>query len=168
MKYIVGLLFIAVLGLGGYVLLHPSTVTETQIAGAVPSLQNPLCIAGVCTYYQVQPMRLATSTACDLLSPNATTTIETVWANITGAPIYAQAYSLGYSSQRNATTSALYSPISLGASIGGVFATTGPNTVLPPNTHVVFNLSTSTSAGLSQTAGYCGVILDTVANVNSI
>lgn len=167
MKYIVGLLFIAVLALGGYVLLHPSTITETQIAGAVPSLQNPLCVAGVCTFYQVQPMRLATSTACNMKTPGATTTLEMVLANITGAPSYAQAYSLGYSSQVNATTSALYSPISLGASIGGVFATTGPNTVFPPNTNVVFNLSTSTSAGLNQSAGYCEMILDGVNNYNS-
>ena len=163
---VLGVLVVATLGLGAFVFTRPAP--QEQV-GAVPSLPNPLCINGVCEYYFSQAFRTATSTLCDIQTPAATTTVGKITAYFTTSPSYAQAYELGYSATRNATTSALVASWTIpsgGGTLSTISATTTATApvdgLLSPNTNIVLNASTSTSAGLNQATGICEVRLMTV------
>lgn len=161
LKWIVGFLvaLVVILGVGEYLLV---TKAPTQTAGAVSAIQSPLCLNGVCEYYISQSFRLGTSTACDIITPNATTSLGQLSAFIGTSLSYAQAYEWGYSQTRNATTTAIVASYTVGANVAAgivinatTTATLPLDKLLPPNSNLVFNLSTSTASGLNQATGLC-------------
>ena len=169
LNWAVSILLALALGLSGYAVLHLQQVqTAPQQVGSVPVLPNPLCVNGVCEFFISQPFRLATSTACDIKTPNATTTLGQASAFINTTLAYAQQYELGYSSTQNSTTSSLVASYTVPSGIGLITvnatntATSPVDKLLAPNTHIVFNLSTTTSAGANQANGICSVRLSSV------
>lgn len=165
MKYFVGLLTVAIIALGAFVYFRPAVVE--QLAGSVPVINSPLQINGVSEYFFAQSFRIASSTACDFKTPNATTSIGKATVLISSSPNYAQTYELGYSATQDATTSALVASYTVGALAPAAFAATTTATapvdsLLPPNTHIVLNLSTSTATGKNQAVGYCQLTMLTL------
>ncbi len=166
LKWIVSSLAAIVIVAGGFAYyVNTKLASLPSNFGAVPSIQSPLCVNGVCEYFYSQSFRLASSTLCDILTPNATSTLVQATAFIAHPATYSQTYELGYSSTQDATTSALvasWTTTSTSTVNATTTATAPVDDLLQPNTHVVFNLSTSTATGANQATGTCSVRLITV------
>lgn len=108
-----------------------------------------------------QTMRQASTTLCDIQSPNATTTLSRATVNFTGTPSYTTTYELGQSVNAFATTTALVASYGVPAGTTPVFVSTStvtalvPDGIIPPNTYVNLNISTSSASATFAPTGFC-------------
>lgn len=107
------------------------------------------CYAGVCTYYRSAQLKTSTTTICDLVSPNATTTLPSngISVNFT-APNYASSsaamLTVATSTSAFATTSLVFAaPLATSTPIVLTSTTTTATIgqVVPPLTHFVMSLT---------------------------
>ena len=167
MKRLIAVLaFILVVAFGSYFLVRSEAPALSLGASVGPDLIgfNPYSWNNVGSYYYNTKFRTGTTTPCDIIAPNATTTLGVFTANVTAGTSTATIIGLYRSSSPNATTSLLaqLSPAS-GALATLVATTTTPgltDKIVAPNSHLVF--SVSGGGGVSNDLGYCNLKLDRV------
>lgn len=89
-------------------------------------------------------LNTATTTPCDLTSPNATTTLDSFSMNISTATSSAGTFVVATSTLPNATsTTPFYSPVAVAANTtrGLSFHGGNDNAIIAPNTHIVAGVS---------------------------
>jgi len=166
MKVAITTLLLALLLSGGvaYEVAHTQSVpAPAPLAGSAAGpidQTNYHCWAGVCHFYGSKPITQATSTACAIQSPAATSTLGSFGARIDNASSTATNWFSGTGPTQFATTSALGSGITVvtggGQSFlqGSTSPAAGSNTVLAPNTWVIIKNNLGITAGDNTGLGF--------------
>lgn len=156
-----GIVIAIILGIVA-ILGHSTVVQEVNrtFGGTSPDITSPYVnFGGVIHWYSQASFNQASSTLCSLQSPVATSSLVTFTADFKSTPSYATAYMVG-SGTRNATTTSIIAvtQISLASSAFGSTAasSTAMGTIIPPNTFINLNVSTSTGSTVNMTpSGTC-------------
>ena len=120
---------------------------------------NYHCWAGVCEYFGSTAMKVATSTPCAIQSPAATSTLGIANIRVDIASTTATNWFIGTGSTAFATTTAYGGISAVGASKqgfiqGSTSPAAGSNTVLAPNTWLIFQNNLGITAGDTVGAGF--------------
>lgn len=142
---------------------QPVSAPSTQnFGGTSPDFASAyINYGGVNHWAFKQPMKQATTTLCAVQSPVATSTLSSFSVNFSGsAASYLTSYELAEQSGPSATTSssnAIVVSYDVLANAVPVFTATStitsvkPDGIIPPNSWIVLDLSTSTAASVSPT-----------------
>lgn len=127
-------------------------------AGAIDAV-NYHCWSGYCHYYGSKSVSQATTTACAIQSPAATTTLSTFGVRVDTASSSATTWMTGTGSTQFATTSAIGGISTIGAAgtgfiQGSTSPAAGSNTVLGPNTWVIIKNNGGITSGDTTALGF--------------
>ena len=125
-----------------------------QAFGAVSVLNSPLEVEGTKTHILRQAFVQGTSTACRLLTPNATTT-GFVSVKMITSPSYATGFQLAFANFQTGTTTNL-DFISVGASASNAYLI-ATSTTFSPKIYINFKLSTSSGTTVASNFAPTGV-----------
>lgn len=136
---------------------------ESPVLGAVSTLGiSPLALNNILHYYQPIAFNTASSTLC-AWKTTATTSLSSVGVTFTSAIGYSNTYELGIGNVITATTTGLVAAYTVPSGALASFMSTStpsetlyPDNILPPNTWINLNVSTS-STGVNQVKGFCTI-----------
>jgi hypothetical protein len=162
-KLVIGIVAVVVL-VGAYFFPQGNTVVERVVektVGAVagPESTNPyVSINGLQTWSTGKRLNTATSTACAIKSPAATSTIEFTSLQINTASSTATTWRVSTSTDGFATTTSLnYFALASGAQGSYVLMSTSSNAYLiaKPNTYLVWSVEGTVISGTANFQGTC-------------